>query len=510
MPLQRLHNVMTSAPVGGDAGPRAATDPADLGVLEAAALLRERRLSAGELAEACLRRIEERNGGAPTLDGAPDAINAWARVYPERAREAAAAADERRAREGDAAPLLCGIPIALKDLYAVAGLPLTASSRVLEGHVADADATVWARLRDQGMVLLGHTHTHEFAAGGTTDQVGNPWALDRVAGGSSGGSAAALAARMTPAALGSDTCGSLRIPSACCGTSAVKPTHGRLPLAGIIPLAPTLDHPGPMARTIADCAALLEGMARGGAEVTPLSPPPAPLTGLPQRSRDGGRPLEGLTIALTNRTDDVEIDPAVAAAFDAARRGCEALGARVISAPAPRSPDWDDLSLILLTEVWSYHARHAERAGLYRPALAEFVEAASGFTGAVPYLAAQRRRAEGVAAWEDWFSAGGIDLVLEPTLPIVPYGRGPGYDRGHAGGAGDPMIALTALWDMTGMPVATLPVTWETSVSLIAPRGREPGVTQAAIDLQEHVLGVPQWAPPGRIDQVEREGQRTR
>ena len=156
------------------------------------------------------------------------------------------------------------------------GLPLTASSRVLEGNVAAADAVVWARLRAQGMVPLGHTHTHEFAAGGTTDQVGNPWALDRVVGGSSGGSAAALAAGMTPAALGSDTCGSLRIPSACCGTSAIKPTHGLLSLQGIVPLAPTLDHPGPMARTIADCAALLAGMAAGGSPVNPTVPPPAP------------------------------------------------------------------------------------------------------------------------------------------------------------------------------------------------------------------------------------------
>ena len=103
------------------------------------------------------------------------------------------------------APALCGIPLALKDLYGVAGLPLTASSRVLDGNVAADDCAVWRRLRDQGMVLLGHTHTHEFAAGGTTDQVGNPWALDRVVGGSSGGNAAALAARMTPAAIGTDT-----------------------------------------------------------------------------------------------------------------------------------------------------------------------------------------------------------------------------------------------------------------------------------------------------------------
>ncbi len=148
---------------------------------------------------------------------------------------------------------------------------------MLEDNVAGEDAVAWTRLRDQGMVLLGHTHTHEFAAGGTTDQVGNPWALDRVVGGSSGGSAAALAAGMTPAALGSDTCGSLRIPSACCGTSAIKPTHGRIPLDGVIPLAPSLDHPGPMARTVADCAALLNAMATGPSEAMPTMPPPAPM-----------------------------------------------------------------------------------------------------------------------------------------------------------------------------------------------------------------------------------------
>ena len=282
-----------------------ADNPADLGIIGAAALLRERRLSARELTEACLARIDERNGGAPSFDGDPDAINAWVRLYPDVAREAAAAADARREREGADAPLLCGIPIGLKDLYGVAGLPLTASGRVLDGNVAAADAAVWARLRDQGMVLLGHTHTHEFAAGGTTDQVGNPWARHRVAGGSSGGSAAAVAAGMTPAALGSDTCGSLRIPSACCGTSAIKPTHGLLPLAGIIPLAPSLDHPGPMARTIADCSALLTGMLRGGPAISAVAPPPAPLGELPTAPAPGARPLAGVTIALTDRTDAV-------------------------------------------------------------------------------------------------------------------------------------------------------------------------------------------------------------
>ena len=152
------------------------TDPADLGVVEAAALLRRRRLSSVELTRACLRRIDSINGGPPSFDGAPSAINAWVRLYPELALRRARAADRRLAAKRPA-PLLCGIPIGLKDLYGVQGLPLTASSRVLAGNVASQNSTVWARLRAAGVVLIGNTHTHEFGAGATTDQVGNPWRL---------------------------------------------------------------------------------------------------------------------------------------------------------------------------------------------------------------------------------------------------------------------------------------------------------------------------------------------
>src|SRR5436305_12842581 len=137
------------------------SEPADLGVLDASALRRRRELSSVELTQSCLGRIEERNGGPPTHDGAPDAINAFARVYPGLALQQADAADQRLRRESDAAPRLCGVPVAIKDLYGIAGLPLTASSRVLEGNLASHDALAWARVRDQGMVLLGHTHTHE-------------------------------------------------------------------------------------------------------------------------------------------------------------------------------------------------------------------------------------------------------------------------------------------------------------------------------------------------------------
>jgi aspartyl-tRNA(Asn)/glutamyl-tRNA(Gln) amidotransferase subunit A len=378
---------------------------------------------------------------------------------------------------------MCGVPLALKDLYAVAGLPLTASSRVLEDNVAEADSAVWRRLRDQGMVLLGHTHTHEFAAGGTTDQVGNPRALERVVGGSSGGSAAALAAGMAPAAVGTDTCGSLRIPSVCCGTSTIKPTHGRLPLDGVIPLAPSLDHAGPMARSVADCSALLTAMA--------LVPPDS----LPHAARPGPRPLDGVRIAVSDRPAGMELEPPVADAFDRALSACRRLGADLIEEPTPAKLDWDDLGLILLGEMWTYHAQFGSRQTLYRPAIAELVETASGLTDAQNYIRATWRRAALTEAWHEWLDIHRLDLVIEPTLPITPPFRGAGYDRGHAGGPGDPMIALTALWDMTGMPVASVPVEWNAGVSLIARRGGEGLAIQAAIDLQEHALGLPNWSP---------------
>ncbi|MDE3130194.1 MAG: amidase, partial [Acidobacteriota bacterium] len=176
-------------------------------------------MSALELVHALQAQIDRVNGGPPSAHGSGDAVNAWVRLYPEVAAEQARSADRRLARERRDAPLLCGVPIGLKDLYAAEGLPLTASSRVLEGYVADADCTAWARLRASGMVLMGHLHTHEFACGGTCDQVGNPWRTELTASGSSGGSAAAVAAGMVPVATGTDTAGSIRAPASACGVS---------------------------------------------------------------------------------------------------------------------------------------------------------------------------------------------------------------------------------------------------------------------------------------------------
>lgn len=410
-----------------------ATDPADLGVTEAVSLLAAGSISSVELVEACLRRIDERDG-THSHDGDAASINAWVRVYADEAIEAAKLADERRGEEG--APLR-GVPVGLKDLYAVAGKPLTASSRVLE-DVPERDSDVWAALKAAGMVLLGHTHTHEFAVGGTTDQVGNPWALDRTAGGSSGGSAAALAAHMTPAATGSDTAGSLRIPSALSGTSTIKPTHGTTSLRGVVPLAPSFDCAGPMARTLEDCAALL-----------------APITAL--EGQLGPASLEGISLAVSPRVESADIEADVADGFDLALERCRALGAEIVAAPVP-AVELDvglDYLDILHAELAAWHRRFADRRERYRPALREWVEQgeAKG-TSAIDLAAAQIRRREAGAVWSDWLAEHRVDALIEPTVPVVAWKRGDGYE--HAG-SDAALITFTHYWNYTGFPAVALP-----------------------------------------------------
>jgi aspartyl-tRNA(Asn)/glutamyl-tRNA(Gln) amidotransferase subunit A len=409
------------------------TEPADLGVEDAAAALRDRSLSSRELVEACLARIRERDG-THSFEGDPGSINAWVRVYEEDALRAAARADERLARGG--APALCGIPIGLKDLYAAAGKPLTASSNVLD-EVPERDCDAWARLAAEGMVLLGHVHTHEFGAGGTTDQVGNPWALDRSPGGSGGGSAAALAAFMVPATTGTDTAGSVRIPSAMCGTSAIKPTHGLVPLRGIVPLGTTLDHAGPMTRTVRDCEPLLAAMAGMAAP-------------------SSRRPLQ--RIAVSPRVGLVNLDPDVAEGLDAALAALgRTVGAELVEPPEPAAPLHLGLDLldVVCTEMLVYHRRFDDRRDLYRPAIRGFLEHGEhrAMTGE-EYVATQTRRAELTHAWVDWLAEHRIDALVEPTVPIVAVPRGHGYDEAFTDVA---EISLTHYWDWTGFPVVALP-----------------------------------------------------
>jgi aspartyl-tRNA(Asn)/glutamyl-tRNA(Gln) amidotransferase subunit A len=472
----------------------AVTDPADLGVVEAATLLAERQLSSSELVGACLARIRERDG-AHSHEGDPASINAWVRVYEEDALAAATAADARRQAAGGGVSALCGIPVGLKDLYAVVGKPLTASSRLLD-EVPGASSDVWLRLEEAGMVLLGHLHTHEFAVGGTTDQVGSPWALDRSAGGSSGGSGAALAARMIPAATGTDTAGSLRIPSALCGTSTVKPTRGLVSLAGVVPLAVSLDHAGPMARTLDDCALLLRAMAgpdRGRPASWLYAPPPAP-----RALATAGARLDGERIAVSPRVADVDLDADVAAGLDRALEACRRLGATLVDLPAPATLDvGGDFLDVLTSELLSFHRRFDGRRELYRPSIREWVEEGERRdVSAEAYVAAQARRRELTAAWAEAVLVERVSALLEPTVPVVAPLRGDGYE--HAG-TDYALISLTHYWDWTGFPVVALPTGTgarsglPVGVSLIGAPGADWELLALGAALQAE-LGLPE--PP--------------
>src|SRR5262245_51072202 len=362
------------------------TDPADLGVCEAAEALAGRTLSSRELTEACLARIAERDG-THSHDGDSGSINAWVRVYEEDALAAADRADERLAAGG--APPLCGVPIGVKERYAVAGKPLRASSGLLE-EIPERDCDVSARLSEEGMVLLGHLHTHEFACGGTTDQVGNPWSLERSAGGSSGGSGAALASRQVPAATGTDTAGSLRIPSSECGTSTIKPTRGLLSLRGIVPLAPTFDHVGPMTRTVRDCEPLLAALAD-------VEPPPE------------RRPLRRYTVSPRI----ADLDPDVAEGFE---RALAALPAERVEPPSPpaRLDVLGEFFDIVLTEMLAYHRRFAHRRDEYRFSnRARLEHAEERAMTAEEYVACQAGRAEDTHAWRDWLAEHRLDAIVE-------------------------------------------------------------------------------------------------
>ena len=467
------------------------TNPADLGVAELSRLLARRELSSTEVVGACLARILERDG-AHSLEGDPGSINAWVRVYEEDARAAAAGADDRLARGG--APPLCGVPIGLKDLYAVAGKPLTASSRLLD-EIPTEHCDVWSRLEAEGMVLLGHLHTHEFAAGGTTDQVGNPWSLDRSAGGSSGGSAAALAARMVPAATGTETAGSLRIPSALSGISAIKPTRGLVSTTGIVPLAPTLDHAGPMARSLDDCAALLDAMAGPdrGRPITALVRLPDHRA-LPRRAAT--KPLEGLRVTVSPRVSSIDLDPDVADGFERALEATRRLGATLVDAAPPEAPLdlGDDFLDVLTSELLAYHRSFDDRRELYRPSIREWVEEGERrAVTAARYVAIQARRRELVAAWSDWFADGRADVLIEPTVPTVAPLRGDGYD--HAG-SDLALISLTHYWDWIGLPAAALPSGigqrsgLPVGVSLVGRAGGDAELLELGSALQTE-LGVP-------------------
>lgn len=291
-------------------------------------LLAAHQVSSAELTEAHLERIDRFDG----------VVKALLTVTRDLAREQAAAADQRLA-SGDTGPLL-GVPIVLKDVLVTRDVRTTAGSRMLETYVPPNNATVVNRLAAAGTVVLGKANMDEFAMGSSTENSAyfpthNPWDLQRVPGGSSGGSAAAVAARFSPVSLGSDTGGSIRQPAALCGVVGLKPTYGRVSRYGLIAFASSLDQIGPFARTAADCAAVLGAIAGGDpCDATALDAPVPDY----RAALHAGTDLRGVRLGVPREYLDAEgIDPTVRQRVEAGIQHLQSLGARVGDVSLPHT-----------------------------------------------------------------------------------------------------------------------------------------------------------------------------
>ena len=305
--------------------------------MDVAGRLRKKELSSVELTKAALARI----------DAAEPKVHAFVTVDPEGALKAAAEADARRAK-GEAGTLL-GIPIAMKDNLSTKGLRTTCSSRMLEPYVPPFDATVVSSLRAAGAVILGKTNLDEFAMGSSTENSAfgptrNPWDTSRVPGGSSGGSAASVAAGFGYGALGSDTGGSIRQPASLCGVVGLKPTYGRVSRYGLIAFASSLDQVGPLARTVADAAAL--SSAIDGHDPMDSTSVDAPV---PDYAALLGKGVRGLRVGLPKEYFVDGMDPKVAEAVRAAVASLEAQGASVREVSLPHTPHCLSVYYLLAT-----------------------------------------------------------------------------------------------------------------------------------------------------------------
>ncbi|MEU7145022.1 amidase [Nocardia sp. NPDC046473] len=414
--------------------------PYELTTTAAAQAIRAGEVSPVELVDSVLDRVEQ----------VQPRLGAYVTVTAERARHAAREAEHEIAGGRSRGPLH-GIPMGLKDLIDVAGLATTASSRVRAGHRAESDSAVAARLDAAGAVLLGKTHTHEFAYGLITPQTRNARNPTRVAGGSSGGSAVAVAAGAATFAVGTDTGGSIRVPAALNGVVGLKPTYGRISRHGVVPLSWSLDHVGPITRTVADAALVLNVLSgydsRDPASVpTPAEEAPADLT----RLRVG---------IPTNYYFD-HIDPEVEAAV---RRGIEHLrdiGAQLVDIEIPmtryiKAIQWG----LMVPEASAYHEQTLRTTGeQYGDDIRVLLEAGE-LLSAGDYLRAQRARTMMRRAWANVLEE--VDVIAAPAVPMaaVPVGQETvTWSDGTTEAVADAYVRLAAPANITGIPALSLPV----------------------------------------------------
>lgn len=434
-------------------------DERDISTIEdAITLLARGGMSSLELTERCLARIE-------ALD---DRVRAFVTVTRDRALADAHAADARLATaQARQEPVgeLNGIPIALKDLVTTRGIRTTAGSRVLEDWVPAADAPIARYLAEAGTVLLGKTNTHEFAYGTFTPPTRNPWDLERIPGGSSGGSAAAVAAGMCLGAVGTDTGGSIRIPAACCGVTGFKPTYGLVDTTGIIPLSWSLDHAGPIARAVRDCALLLDALVDYEL-FEPLKPVPGSAEGelrYASVTEDAAASVAGLRLGVPSTYFFAHVEPEVESAVRAAIRVFAGLGATIEEVRAPAALDdlFEVYRGVQRPEASTAHMDadwFPARADRYTPAVRAALERGGAYTAA-EYIRAQRAKQAFAAEMATLLQR--VDALLTPTLPLVAPRAdavaGPLLVAGREEDASLALLRLTFPFDISGQPALTVP-----------------------------------------------------
>ncbi|MGE0848875.1 MAG: amidase [Hyphomicrobiaceae bacterium] len=424
-----------------------------LGLADAAQLIRARKLSPVEYTRALLERIER-------LDAR---YHAFIRVTPEPAIAAARRAEQEIAAGSLRSPLH-GVPFGLKDIIDVAGQPTTGHSKVLSDNVATADAAVTARLKSAGGVLLGKLATHEFAIGGPSFDLPwppavNPWGGNHFPGGSSSGSGVALAAGMLPAALGTDTGGSVRNPASLCAITGMKPTYGRVSRRGVFPLAVSLDHVGPMTRSVRDNALLLQLLAGHD----PEDPGSADVE-VPDYAADLERGVKGLEIGLIRHfyTEDMQADPEQAQAIETAADVLRGLGANVREIRLAPLQEFAACSRIIIRcEAFAVHRRWLQqRPGDYGALARQRILDGATVTAA-DYIDALRLRGRLTRRTLEAFA--GIDAALtvsgmDPPCPIddaeACARMYPRQARQPFNVTGQPAIAIPAGFTASGLPLS--------------------------------------------------------
>ncbi|MDA5141398.1 amidase [Streptomyces sp. AD681] len=418
--------------------------PYELTLGAAAEAVRTRCLSPVELVDSVLEHIGRTE---PRL-------HAYVTVTAERARRAARTAEDDIAAGRHHGPLH-GVPMSLKDLIDVAGIATSASSRVRADHRAEASSTVAARLEAAGAALVGKNHTHEFAYGLTTPQTRNAWHTGRVAGGSSGGSAVAVAAGTATFAVGTDTGGSIRVPAALNGVVGLKPTYGLVPRYGVTSLSWSLDHVGPITRTVEDAALVLAALAGHDPR------DPASLTAPATRYRPPtGTDLRGLRVGVPRNYYFDHVAPEVETAVRKAIDRLEALGARLVEVEIPmtryiQATQWG----LMVPEATAYHERTLRTVPeLYRADVRVLLEAGE-LMPAGDYLRAQRSRTLMRREWAAVLRE--VDLIAAPTVPATAVEAGQEtitWADGTAEAVSDAYVRLSSPANITGVPSLSLPV----------------------------------------------------